>query len=182
MSIKQKVIDGIIDREGGYVDDQDDSGGETRWGITKKVAKRYGYRGDMRDLPRETAFDIYDQRYWQAMRLGKIEKISPKIAEEIADTGVNMGVARAGDFLQRSLNALNNRGAHFKDLHVDGVIGRRTLKALSKHIKKRPKNGVTVLLRMLNSLQGAFYISLAERREKDEKFIYGWFLNRVIGV
>jgi len=31
----------------------------------------------------------------------------------------------------------------------------------------------------LNCLQGAFYVELAEKREKDERFVYGWLLNRV---
>jgi len=35
------------------------------------------------------------------------------------------------------------------------------------------------LYKMLNALQGAYYIELAERREKDEDFIYGWFKHRV---
>jgi hypothetical protein len=33
---------------------------------------------------------------------------------------------------------------------------------------------------MLNSLQGSSYVEIAERREKDEKWIYGWFKNRVV--
>ncbi len=36
-----------------------------------------------------------------------------------------------------------------------------------------------VPLRALNALQGAFYVELAERRAKDEAFVYGWLLNRV---
>jgi len=37
-----------------------------------------------------------------------------------------------------------------------------------------------VLCRALNCLQGAYYIELAERREKDERFVYGWLKNRVV--
>jgi hypothetical protein len=53
------------------------------------------------------------------------------------------------------------------------------MKALKRYLFLRGRDGQVVLLRMLNALQGAFYIELAERREKDETFIYGWFRARV---
>ena len=43
----------------------------------------------------------------------------------------------------------------------------------------RSQKGMDVLVVMLNALQGAFYVTLAERREKDERFVFGWFANRV---
>ena len=58
-------------------------------------------------------------------------------------------------------------------------IGPRTLAALKTYIYIRKEVGCTVLYRALNALQGAFYISLVERRQKDEKYIFGWFANRV---
>lgn len=180
MSLKNKIIDKIIEVEGGYVNDPSDSGGETNYGITKQVAREYGYNGAMIDLPRSLAFEIYENLYWDSMRLDDVEKIAgSKIAEELADTAVNMGVGRASKFLQRSLNVLNNRGESYKDLRVDGVIGNKTLNALRSFIENREDEGKAVLFKMLNSLQGAFYITLAERREKDERFLYGWFKNRV---
>jgi len=85
-----------------------------------------------------------------------------------------MGTHRAGVFLQRSLNLLTA-----SKLKVDGQIGKKTLRALDKYHNKRGSNGKSVLFKMLNSLQGSFYVTLAERRVKDKKFIYGWFRNRV---
>ena len=180
MSLKNKIIDKIIEIEGGYVNDPNDSGGETNYGITKRVARKYGYSGNMIDLPRSLAFEIYEKLYWDSMRLDDIEEIAgEKVAEELADTGVNMGIGRASEFLQRSLNVLNNREKDYKDLEVDGSVGGKTLSALKSFVDKRGDQGALVLYAMLNSLQGAFYITLAERREKDEKFIYGWFKSRV---
>ena len=180
MSLKNKIIDKIIEIEGGYVNDPSDSGGETNFGITKKVAREYGYKGEMVDLPRSLAFKIYEDTFWGSMSLDEVQKTAGEhVAEELADTAVNMGVGRASKFLQRSLNVLNNRGKYYKDLKVDGHIGAKTINALKAFISKRGSEGKVVLYRMLNSLQGAFYITLAERREKDEKFIYGWFKNRV---
>lgn len=178
-SLKDRIINDIIEREGGYSNDSQDSGGETNWGITINVARRYGYTGRMRDMSRETAFNIYSSRYWHKLNLDAVEEMSAKIAEEMADTGVNMGTGRAGEYLQRSLNVLNKKGTLYRDLQVDGKIGRNSLIALEQLLKIRGRRGENVLYKMLNSLQGAFYIRLAERREKDERFIFGWFNNRV---
>ena len=107
--MKQRVINQIIKVEGGYVNDPADSGGETNYGITIRVARSYGYTGAMKDLPRQTAFDIYGDRYWGAVCGDQLEKLSESICEEVVDTSVNMGPGRAAKFLQRSLNVLNNR-------------------------------------------------------------------------
>jgi len=174
--MKERVINQIIKVEGGYVNDPADSGGETNYGITIRVARSYGYTGAMIDLPRQTAFDIYSDRYWDAVCGDQLESLSEKICEEVVDTSVNMGPGRAGKFLQRSLNVLNNRTKLYGDLKVDGQIGRRTIIALKMYLKHRDESA---LYKALNSLQGAFYITLAERREKDERFVYGWFMNRI---
>ena len=161
------------------MNDASDSGGATMYGITEKVARKNGYKGHMRDLPKWLAFDIYEKKYLKRIKFDVIEKVSPLIAKELADTSVNMGWRRAGEFLQQSLNALNRGGKDYSDLKVDGRIGRQTVKALSLYLNKRGKKGEKVLFKMLNALQGAFYVALVQRRVKDEKFIFGWFANRV---
>lgn len=177
--LKDQFINGIIDREGGYVNDPDDHGGETNWGVTVAVARAYGYVGPMKDMPRTVAYHIYSKLYWDVLHLDAIEALSPRLAEELADTGVNMGVARAAEFLQRCLNALNNQQKDYKDMPVDGKIGKKTLEVLQKYMAKRGVRGELVLFRALNCLQGAKYITLAETRQTDEKFLFGWLLNRV---
>ena len=172
MSIKNEIINHIIHIEGGYVDNPSDSGGATKYGITAAVAHEWGYSGEIKDLPRQTAFDIYENQYWNSLKADEIENLSPLIADEIVDTGVNMGVNRAGKFLQRVLNVFNNKGIFYPDLKVDGHVGSKTVDALRLYLNVRNEN---VLLKALNSLQGAFYVELSERREKDETFIYGWF-------
>jgi len=179
MGLKEDVINGIIAVEGGYVNDPNDSGGETNYGITKAVARKFGYEGDMKNLIREMAYHIYSVRYWDALSLDDIERIAPKIAEEMADTGVNMGVGRAATFLQVALNAFNNKGAYYADIMEDGDIGPGTMRALKSFVAKRGEKGQEVLRDALNCQQGAFYIDLTRRRQKDEAFVYGWFLHRI---
>ena len=169
----------VLALEGGHTNDISDSGGETNWGVTEAVARAFGYVGPMRDMTRDQAKAIYRARYWDSMLLDRMQALSPQVAEEMFDTGVNQGVERAGEFLQRALNALNRNGTLYRDTKVDGRVGPMTLAALREYLAQRGNEGVTVLLRALNALQGAFYIELAEAREKDEKYVYGWLLNRV---
>lgn len=178
-ALKKQIIDEIITREGGYVNDPSDSGGETNFGITIATARANGYTGPMRNMPRSVAFNIYAAAYWDKLNLDKIEQLSAVVAEELADTAVNLGSGRAAEFFQRSLNALNNGGSLYPDIKVDSSIGPRTIAAFTKFMTRPDGKASVIMLRALNSLQGAFYIGLAERREKDEKFLAGWLLNRV---
>ena len=178
MSLKAKTISHILDVEGGYVNDENDSGGETNFGITVAVARKSGYMGEMIDMPQEVAYDIYADRYWNSMMLDDIEKFSALVAAELADTGVNMGISRASTFLQVALNALNYGGKHFADIVEDGDIGLGTLRAMNAYYSKRGPEGMEVLAKALNGQQIAFYIDLTRRRQKDETFLYGWIKNR----
>lgn len=170
----------ILDIEGGYSDHASDRGGKTRYGVTERVARAHGYTGPMAELPREKAREIYKSAYWDILRLDDISAASYPVAKEVFDTGVNSGQARAGQFLQRCLNALNRQGNDFADMTVDGIVGPMTVAALKAYLAKRGKQGETILLRALNSVQGEFLIGLAERDPRQEDFVNGWFWNRVV--
>lgn len=174
------LIDGVIDREGGYVDNPSDKGGPTCFGITEAVARANGYSGPMRQLPRSEAVSIYRRLYWLRPRLDEIERRSARVAAELFDTGVNMGPAVAVTFLQRALTALNRNAGDYPDLTPDGRIGPVTLAALDAFLKVRGHaGGETVLLRAIEALQGERYLRLAERRPANEAFLYGWLANRI---
>lgn len=179
MSAFDRALAHTVGVEGDYSDDPKDSGGKTRYGVTEAVARAYGYNGDMRALPFATAREIYRTQWWKLMRLDSVASLSELIALEMFDTGVNRSQAFAVQSIQRALNALNREQADYADVKADGLMGALTLFALGQFLAKRGKPGETVLLRVLNSLQGASYIDIAEHRPKDEAFVYGWFLNRV---
>jgi lysozyme family protein len=175
-----RLIDELIDREGGFVSHPADKGGPTCFGITEAVARAHGYAGPMRLLPREEAATIYKRLYWLRPRLDEIASRSGSVAAELFDTGANMGPAVAITFLQRALTALNRGGADYPDLTPDGRIGTMTLFALDAFLGNRGKtSGETVLLRALEALQGERYLRLAERRPANEAFLYGWLANRI---
>ncbi len=173
------LVDDLIDREGGFVHDARDAGGATRYGITEAVARQHGYVGDMRSFPRVEAIAIYRRLYWLRPGYEKVARIAPRIAAELFDTAVNMGISVASAFLQRALNALNRSGRDYRDLAVDRSIGPRTLSALEAFLTVRGGSGEIVLLKAIEALQGARYIDLAERRPANEAFVYGWLANRI---
>lgn len=172
-------INDVITREGDFVDHPSDRGGPTRWGITERVARAFGYEGEMKDLPRELAADIYLQRYWTEPKFDRVAMISPIIAEEMFDTGINMGPSTAVKFLQRSLNVLNLQGKKFPDMRVDGYLGTLSLDALRTFLAHRGIDGERTLFKMLNGLQSVRYIELAEKSPSQEDFEYGWQRSRV---
>jgi lysozyme family protein len=175
-----RLIESLIDREGGYVDHPADKGGPTCFGITEAVARAHGFAGAMRKLPRDEAAAIYRRLYWLRPRFDEVATRSWRIAAELFDTGVNMGPAVAATFLQRALTALNRAGSDYPDLVPDGRIGPVTLAALDSFLAARGvQSGETVILRALEALQGERYLRLAERRPANEAFLYGWLANRI---
>lgn len=175
----QSIIEGVIGREGRYSNNPADTGGATMWGITERVARANGYGGPMRALPRDTARDIYFRQYVQKPGFAAVMQLSEAIAEELVDTGVNMGPPVAALMLQKSLNGLNSNARDYPDIAEDADVGPSTLAALRAFLAKRGAEGQGVLLKALNCLQGERYIALARTRAANEAFLYGWLRTRV---
>lgn len=178
------MIDALISREGNYSNNPNDPGGETMFGITVGVARTCGYTGPMKDMPRQSAIDIYYQKYWVKPGFYKINGMLPKVAEEMFDTGVNMGVdgELPQKWLQRSLNLCNRRGQDYPDVTVDGDIGPATLDALRELIAKRtPYGAEQLLLKNLNGFQWERYRDITEAitNSPQEEFFCGWIANRI---
>jgi len=177
---KDEIFNAILGKEGGFVNHPDDKGGPTNWGITQAVARAHGYNGDMRNLTRQQALDILTADYWTGPRFDLVSEVSPDIAAELCDTGVNMGPSVQAKWFQRWLNVFNIQGALYPDLIADGFIGPRTISALKSYLARRGKEGELVMLRSLNCSQGQRYLELAEQRPANESFVYGWIKERVV--
>jgi lysozyme family protein len=186
MSRVNTLIDEVILREGGYVDHPDDTGGPTNHGITHATLSKWRKRpvtaDEVKSLTKDEARQIYLARYWYEPGFHQIAPISLPVAEEMTDTGVNMGPATAVKFLQRILTAFNNHGQLYPDLKVDGQLGPSTMGALRSYLAKRGTEGEKVLLFALDAMQTEGYVAIAERREKDESFVYGQILHRAAGA
>lgn len=99
----------LMGNEGRYSNNPLDPGGETMWGVTKRVAMKYGYTGAMIDLPQATAKIIAKQEYWDVI---KGDQLDPNLAFQVFDAVYNHGVKEPSMWLQQSIGA-----------NVDGSIG-----------------------------------------------------------
>lgn len=174
--------------EGFYDNDPDDYGKETFKGISRKYFPNWpGWRlidsfkhhtGFPNNMLGEKSLEdlvlkFYKETFWDANNLDKVA--SQTIAEELFDTGVNLGVGKAALFLQMALNTLNKHGNIYSNISEDSSVGNNTLKVLDACIKYR---GESYILKVINILQGMHYIKRSREDESQEKFMYGW-LERV---
>lgn len=98
--------------EGGYVNDPSDKGGETKFGISKKSYPNI----DIKNLSIEQAKLIYQKDYWNKSGANKLDW---PLSLVVFDTAVNMGPARAKDFLIQSKSTndfLLIREKYYRDL------------------------------------------------------------------
>ncbi len=94
-----KAFDYVIANEGGYVFDQNDVGGETKFGISKKAYPALNIRA----LSLEDARKIYHRDFWLK---GKFDQIEDKnVATQLFDFSVNFGLRAGITIVQRALRA-----------------------------------------------------------------------------
>lgn len=101
----EKMLKFVLQREGGYVNDHNDLGGETNKGITHNTYNSYRKSKGLpirsvKYITDDEVRDIYYNNYFKASGADKIE--NPQLASYVFDTAVNMGVSRAKSFLEQS--------------------------------------------------------------------------------
>ena len=158
----EKIFDYLLKVEGGYSDDKYDKGGKTKYGIIEEEARKYGYKGYMRDMPLYIAKDIYNKKYYHKNGLDTLK--SDKIALSICDWIVNSGSWGA----KKAQAALNELGF---DLRVDGILGKKSLSALNEVDE-------TKFLEKYHDLQRRYYRAIVANKPNQKVFLKGW-LNRV---
>lgn len=172
------ILAGVFAIEGGYSDHAEDPGGKTNHGITEQVARDNGYQGDMRELPKEFAEQIYVGQYVAAPGFDKVIAMSPAVGEKLVDAGINAGPGRAARWFQQALNQLSRGGADFPQVGADGQIGPKTLAAYQALERKRGRlKACELVLKLVDAQQGAHYLSLNK-----PAFIVGWTEARLQNV
>lgn len=115
MSAFDRAFDELMASEGGYSnrDAAADPGKKTMYGVTEKVARAWGYKGEMYLLPLATAKQIAKNEYWDRCSCDQLPEL---IAFQVFDTAYNGGYAIK--WLQECVGT-----------KPDGIIGARTVAA-----------------------------------------------------
>ena len=104
MTGAEDIIEETLATEGGYVDDPNDRGGCTNFGITQATLTRWRGREvsceEVKNLPRDEARRIYWYLYIQEPGFDGIA--DPGLKELVVDCGVQHGTGRATKWLQRA--------------------------------------------------------------------------------
>lgn len=109
------AFDVLIGHEGSYSNNPNDPGGATMYGVTERVARQWGYTGDMQALPLDTAKQIAKKLYWDKY---DCDQFDIRVAFQVFDTAYNGG--HPVEWLQQAAGAT-----------VDGVVGPETLAAVN---------------------------------------------------
>jgi len=150
-----QAIEKTLVNEGGYVDDPSDAGGETKFGISKRSYPDV----DIKNLTVDDAKAIYKKDYWDKLKADEIA--SQKVAFELFDTAVNMGVKTASKLMQGCSGA-----------YVDGIIGSQSLESINNIDEE-------LLLLRFRLARVSRYIYLAKKRPANKKFLFAW-INRAL--
>lgn len=109
-----KCMDVVLRHEGGLVDDKQDPGGLTNFGISKAAHPEMS-DDNIRTLTRTQAILIYEADYWKPI---KGDELPYPLALVTFDSAVNSGIHRASKWLQEVV-----------EVPDDGKIGPQTIAA-----------------------------------------------------
>lgn len=173
-SLFNKCMPTIWEHEGGYVDDPDDSGGKTKYGIslifmqgTKDLDGDGFLDGDInkdgiidsfdvKAMTREDSKYLYKLYFWNKWYTFLDSEL---LALHLFDMSVNAGARRSNKLMQEIVGVT-----------VDGIIGVNTVKAINANKKD--------LLGLYEQARINFYEAIAKKYPKNKKYIQGW-INRV---
>ena len=106
-----EATDRVLGIEGGYVNNPEDPGKETNWGITWPPLNETIGLGllpagtTIADLTRDQAKVIYKEIFWDRGRMGEYDGA---IAYQAYDAAVNHGIGNAVRFLQRAVGVADD--------------------------------------------------------------------------
>ena len=160
-----EIASEIVAREGGYVDDPDDPGGATKYGVTIHTMRRLGLdldrdgdvdKADVQALTRARAVSIFVTHYFQKPGL---DRLPAPLHATVFDMYVNAG-AQAVKLLQRLLVDMRISVA------VDGVVGPQTEAAAARAMQAAPDH----LVDAYGIARRNYYYALADRRLASRKY------------
>jgi len=163
-SVRQ-IAQEIVTREGGYVNDPDDPGGATNFGVTIHTMRRLGLDldrdgaitpRDVRMLTRDRAVDIFLEHYFDRPLIAELPQV---LQPSVFDMYVNAG-GNAVKILQRLLIEMGY------DVAVDGALGPQSLAAVRAAHRASPQD----LVDAYGIARRNYYFRLADRRVASRKY------------
>lgn len=140
----------VIVFEGGYINDKNDSGGETKFGISKISYPNI----NIRELTLNNAKEIYKENYWNKINGNEIK--NQDIANNIFDCAVNCGVYVGSVLIQKVLV-----------LKQDGIIGNITLGSINR-------SAASCVVDRYKKNRVEYYIDICIKKKQNKKFFFGW--------
>ena len=161
----REIAEGIVVREGGYVNDPDDPGGVTKHGVTIHTMRRLGLdltgdglvdAEDVKAISQDQAVDIFLTHYFRGPGIaGLPEALQPSVFDMYVNAGANA---------VRILQALVAEMGF--DIAVDGEIGPQTLSATHQAQSAAPDH----LVDAYGIARRNYYYRLADRRPASRKY------------
>lgn len=166
----EDAIGVVLEHEGGYVNNPNDPGGETYYGISLRFLREHDIdidgdgsvsAFDIRVMTVEKAKALYKKYFWDPLPLDEVK--DQQIATKIFDICVNMGISRGVRILQR---ALRRRDI---DIPANGKFGPRTLGSVNLFAPFPQR-----LLAEIKAEQALYYKTLARLKPHLSTFLKGW--------
>jgi lysozyme family protein len=166
----ETLIDGVIEREGGFVDHPDDPGGATNFGVTRKALSEWLGREasveDVRNMSVEVAKAIYRSEYFIKPGLVDLPEVLHAV---MLDAAVHHDPTDSIRMLQRVLSFWG-----MKPGPIDGLVGPRTMRAAETVCAIRPR----VLIVALIEHRRHYMENLVRNKPSLDVFFGGW-MNRL---
>ena len=165
MQTVEQIAEEIVVREGGYVNDPDDPGGATNFGVTIHTMRRLGLdldgdgdvdAADVKRLTRAQAVDIFIKHYFDRPRIAELPQ---PLHATVFDMYVNAG-GNAVKILQRLLNDMGYQ------VSVDGALGPQSIGAAHKAHAAAPDH----LVDAYGIARRTYYFRIGDRRPASRKY------------
>jgi lysozyme family protein len=165
MQSVRQIAQDIVTREGGYVNDPDDPGGATNFGVTIHTMRRLGLdldhdgsitSADVRRLTRDQAVGIFLEHYYARPLIAELPE---PLQATVFDMHVNAG-GNAMKILQRLLVEMGH------NVSVDGALGPQSLEAVRSAYRASPEYFVDAY----GIARRNYYFRLADRRVASRKY------------
>jgi len=165
MQSVEEIAEEIVRREGGYVNDPDDPGGATNFGVTIHTMRRLGLdldrdgdidAADVKRLTRAQAIEIFVDHYFHRPRIGELPEA---LHATVFDMYVNAG-GNAIKILQRLLTQMGH------PCTVDGALGPQTIGAAFTAYRAAPEHIVDAY----GIARRNYYFRIGDRRPASRKF------------